>query len=180
METFSVLLGNSPVTGEFPSQRAVTLSFDVFFDLCLGWVYNYKAGDLRCHRAPYDIILMLLYQDGCHRDALLVVIYIFSKITSCLKLTSGQPVTVVTVWPYVNFNNYSGDPDTRSGSTWICIHGSIPSRTYLSHQDCDRWPLFSQEVVWLLSWGLYWLFISLTSCVEWTRFLMSCTLQIIR
>ena len=25
--------GNSPVTGEFPSQRAVTWSFDVFFDL---------------------------------------------------------------------------------------------------------------------------------------------------
>ena len=38
METFSALLalcvGNSPVTGEFPSQRPVTRSFDVFFDLC--------------------------------------------------------------------------------------------------------------------------------------------------
>ena len=37
METFSVLLvlctGNSQVTGEFPSQRPVTRSFDVFFDL---------------------------------------------------------------------------------------------------------------------------------------------------
>ena len=29
------LCGNSPVTGEFPSQRLVTLSFDVFFDLRL-------------------------------------------------------------------------------------------------------------------------------------------------
>ena len=27
--------GNSPVTGEFPSQRPVTLSFDVFFDVRL-------------------------------------------------------------------------------------------------------------------------------------------------
>ena len=39
METFSMLLaicaGNSPVTGEFPAQRPVTQSFDVFFDLCL-------------------------------------------------------------------------------------------------------------------------------------------------
>ena len=39
METFSTLLaicaGNSPVTGEFPSQRPVTQSFDVFFDLRL-------------------------------------------------------------------------------------------------------------------------------------------------
>ena len=37
MGTFSALLaicaGNSPVTGEFPSQRPVTRSFDVFFDL---------------------------------------------------------------------------------------------------------------------------------------------------
>ena len=37
METFSALpalfAGNSPVTGEFPSQRPVTRSFDVFFDL---------------------------------------------------------------------------------------------------------------------------------------------------
>ena len=39
MATFSALLalcvGNSPVTGEFPSQRPVTRNFDVFFDLCL-------------------------------------------------------------------------------------------------------------------------------------------------
>ena len=39
METFSALLalceGNTPVTGEFPSQRPVTWSFDVFFDLRL-------------------------------------------------------------------------------------------------------------------------------------------------
>ena len=37
METFSALLaicaGNSPVPGEFPAQRPVTRSFDVFFDL---------------------------------------------------------------------------------------------------------------------------------------------------
>ena len=39
MEAFSALLalcaGNSPVTGEFPSQKPVTRSFDVFFDLRL-------------------------------------------------------------------------------------------------------------------------------------------------
>ena len=39
METFSALLalcaGNSPVSGEFPAQRPVTQSFDVFFDLRL-------------------------------------------------------------------------------------------------------------------------------------------------
>ena len=39
METFSasqaLCAGNSPVTGEFPSHKLVTRSFDVFFDLCL-------------------------------------------------------------------------------------------------------------------------------------------------
>ena len=39
METFSALLAicarNSPVPGEFPAQRPVTRSFDVFFDLHL-------------------------------------------------------------------------------------------------------------------------------------------------
>ena len=39
METFSALqvfcVGNSPVSGEFPSQRPVTQSFDSFFDLRL-------------------------------------------------------------------------------------------------------------------------------------------------
>ena len=65
METFSVLLafcaGNSPVTGEFPAQRPVTRSFDVFFDLSLknGWVNNREAADLRRHRGHYDVNLML-------------------------------------------------------------------------------------------------------------------------
>ena len=39
LEIFSALLAlcarNSPVTGEFPTQRPVTRIFDVFFDLCL-------------------------------------------------------------------------------------------------------------------------------------------------
>ena len=54
MKTFSVLLplcaGNSPVTCEFPSQRPVTRSFDVFFDLPLNkrlrkqsWVWWFET-----------------------------------------------------------------------------------------------------------------------------------------
>ena len=65
METFSALLaictGNAPVTGEFPAQRPVTRSFDVFFFISAwinGWVNNSEAGDLRRHRARYDVIVM--------------------------------------------------------------------------------------------------------------------------
>ena len=64
METFSILLaicvGNSPVPGEFPAQRPVMPSFDVFF-ICTrinGWVNNGEAGDLRHHRAHYDVAVM--------------------------------------------------------------------------------------------------------------------------
>ena len=62
METFSSLLalcaGYSPVTGEFPSQRPVTQSFDVSFDLCLtkrlskqswGWRFEMLWRSLRRH-----------------------------------------------------------------------------------------------------------------------------------
>ena len=61
METFSVLLalcaGNSPVTGEFPTQRPVTRSFDVSL-ICVWtnrWVNNRGAGNLRRYRAHYDV-----------------------------------------------------------------------------------------------------------------------------
>ena len=52
---------NSPVTGEFPSQRPVTRSFDIFFDLHLKkcGVNNRDAGILRRNDAHYDVILMI-------------------------------------------------------------------------------------------------------------------------
>ena len=62
METFSALLaicaGNSPVPGEFPAQRPVTRSFDVFFELRLneqsnkqswGWRFETRSRSLWCH-----------------------------------------------------------------------------------------------------------------------------------
>ena len=59
METFSALLaicaGNSPVPGEFPSQKPV---------ICVwinGWVNNREPGDLRRYRAHYDVTVM----NGC-------------------------------------------------------------------------------------------------------------------
>ena len=63
METFSALLaicaGNSPVSGEFPAQRPVTRSFEVFFDLRLnkrlskqwwGWWFETLSHPLWRHR----------------------------------------------------------------------------------------------------------------------------------
>ena len=84
METFSALLalcaGNSPVSGEFPAQKPVTQSVG-----CIpwsapwinSWVNNRQAGDLRRHRAHYDVIVM---DDG-------VVTWNNSRITSPLGET---------------------------------------------------------------------------------------------
>ena len=50
------LCGDSPATGEFHTQRPVTFSL-----ICAwinGWVNNREAGDLRRHRAHYDVIVM--------------------------------------------------------------------------------------------------------------------------
>ena len=64
METFSALLaicaGNSPVTGEFPSQRPVKQSFDAFFDLRLNkrLSKHREVGDLRRHHPHHDVIVM--------------------------------------------------------------------------------------------------------------------------
>ena len=57
METFPPLLA---LCGEFPSQKPVTRSFDVFFDLPWrnGWVNNQDAGDLRRHRVHNDATVM--------------------------------------------------------------------------------------------------------------------------
>ena len=69
METFSALLaicaGNSPVSGEFPAQRPVTRSFDVFFDLrpnkrlskpSWGWWFETPSHPLWCDSNVYCII----------------------------------------------------------------------------------------------------------------------------
>ena len=55
------LCGEFTGPGEFPTQRPVTRSFDVFFLICVwinGWVNNREAGDLRRHRSHYDVNVM--------------------------------------------------------------------------------------------------------------------------
>ena len=54
-------VGNSPVPGEFPTQRPVTRSFDVWsliYARIHGSVNKGEAGDLRRHRAHYEVTVM--------------------------------------------------------------------------------------------------------------------------
>ena len=77
IETFSALLaicaGNPPVPGEFPAQRPVTQSFDIFFDLRLnkrlskqswGWWFETQSRPLWRHRneeSNADIVLSITH-----------------------------------------------------------------------------------------------------------------------
>ena len=76
METFSALLvicaGKSPVPGEFATQRPVTRSFDVFFDLDLskrlskqswGWWLETPPSSLwrHCNEMPQHFITMRMF-----------------------------------------------------------------------------------------------------------------------
>ena len=66
METISALLAlcarNSPVTGEFPSQRPGrgALMFSLICAWINVWINNREAGDLRRNRAHYDVIVMII------------------------------------------------------------------------------------------------------------------------
>ena len=92
METFSALLaictGNSPVSGEFPAQRPVTRSFDVFFDLRLNkrlskqprcWWFETLSWSLWRHRnetIPLKSSCSGIVSTKCRRT-LAVYIYIY-------------------------------------------------------------------------------------------------------
>ena len=82
METFSALLafcaGNSPVSGEFPAQRPVTRSFDVFFDLHLiklmskhsrGWWFETLSRPLwrHCNEQGGISVMEWSQQQPCHQ-----------------------------------------------------------------------------------------------------------------
>ena len=101
METFSALLAicvrNSPVTDEFPAQRPVTRSFDVFFDLRLnkGWVNNREADGLRRHHTHYDVTVMIkepaMWKAPPWHD-----VFMFSK---CCLIEADWRIYASTNWP---------------------------------------------------------------------------------
>ena len=87
METFSALLvicaGNSPVTGEFPVQRPVTRSIDVFFDLRLNKRLN-------AEKIPFDDVKT---KWGRHK----------SGVVANIPTYPGKPFQLPTIWDAMVF-----------------------------------------------------------------------------
>ena len=89
VETFSALLalcaGISPVTGECPSQRSVTRSFDVFFDLRLGkWLSK------QSRRLWFETSWHSLWRHCNARLWVQTMIYVLHWIFSALSATSSN------------------------------------------------------------------------------------------
>ena len=100
METFSALLtlcaGNSPVSGEFPAQRPVTRSFDVFFDLRLikrlskharGWWFEMLSRPLwrHCNGGIHNLLV-----DSSHKEQIRLSFDILLMLTWTICWTNGQ------------------------------------------------------------------------------------------
>ena len=84
-----------PVTGEFPSQRPVTRSCDVFFDLRLikHLRNNGEAGDLGRHRAHYDVTVMATNFTGTKKVIWLPNIY-FILLRFFIRTVNGGIATL--------------------------------------------------------------------------------------
>ena len=139
METFSALLalcaGNSPHTGEFPAQRPVTLSVDIFFDLCLneqlskqswGWWFETPSRSLWRHcnafghsfvrpaRTLWNIVRLITKHILCHVSGVHYLVTCRCKIRCAVR-----PVAVCH-WDYHEPNSiYHCQPSDWSGETQL-------------------------------------------------------------
>ena len=121
METFSASLvfcaGNSPVPGEFPSQRPVTRNFDVAFDLRLntrlckqswGWWFETPSPPLWRHRNVNDTLREGSSVTGSspHKGQVMQSVYIFFVVILD-KLLNKQPGWI---WILMELNIYFHRP----------------------------------------------------------------------
>ena len=139
METFSALLaicaGNSPVSGEFPAQRPVTRSFDVFFDERL-----IKRLSKHSRGLWFETLSHPLWR---HRNVYSFPIKVWFSVFFCSKyhilfFTSFATIKVFGQWINRPFNCFC-NPCTLSEikmrssaqSKWTIIISSIQTPTLL-------------------------------------------------
>ena len=106
METFSALLaicaGNSPVPVNSPhkGQWGEALMFSLICVWINGWVNNREAGDLRRHRAHYDVIVMLRFSFSTNYRRT----FRFPRHnTASVKLLEPNPIFQVVMESLCNF-----------------------------------------------------------------------------
>ena len=131
METFSALLaicaGNSPVTGDFPTQRPVTWSFDVLFDLSLNerlieqswgcWIETLSRQLGRHSNGSHVQVLTLNVNSGCGCKfrVWLNVLWIVGTLQCTVGLYDGEFLLFFFKVAFINSSNS------------ICRHRSFSS-----------------------------------------------------
>ena len=170
MEIFSALLaicaGNSPVSGEFPAQRPVTRSFDIFFDLRLnkrlskqswGWWFETPSCPLWRHRnarpplayrAPWH--LTQSYGDETHSNSLFGILTMAIWNFMSKKIEHQVPTAPVSdcrrthleIWIYI----FPNTDITEIVAIWSCVFGlHITSRYIKLYFNGD--PLYCPMVI---------------------------------
>ena len=140
MTTFSALLaicaGNSPASGEFPTQRPVTRSFDVFFDLCLdkrlskqswGWSFETPSCSLWRHSNVYILILtshdLSDLIDMCMKFIWFKAIVIW-KFTLFIAWNKHARVNASQIWFYIYIYIYTNYPKYSMQSMVMTFPGA--------------------------------------------------------
>ena len=119
METFFALLvlcaGNSPVSGEFPAQRPVTRSFDVFFDLRMSYEIWRKDGRLitwwietqsRISQCHYGVIRVINWSVVCCPKVRPEWQLTWSPVLDKYKDKRGEPHIYIYIYIYI-YKGYS-------------------------------------------------------------------------
>ena len=105
--------GNSPVTGEFPSQRPVTRSFDVFFDLRLnkrlckqswGWWFETQSRSLcrQCNAAIFAESYDRWYFSISDFDVCLGSVFYISIVSRAYAIWGLNPRPLSLIKSYVS------------------------------------------------------------------------------
>ena len=147
METFSALLaicaGNSPVAGEFPTQRPVARSFYVFFDLRLnkrlskqwwGWWFETLSSPLWRHRSGRRVpvytacSMILLLMSGRCKGSRNQQPYVPGSVKERLMETSSNGNIFRFTGPLCGeFTGYRWIPLTKANDMQLwCFHWSAP------------------------------------------------------
>ena len=149
METFSALLaicaGNSPVPGEFPTQRPVTRSFDVFFDVrpnkqlskqSWGWWFETLSPSLWRHRnAPSEwVVNTVTVQNATQLYARSVLLYNLNTDNHTLPHITEKQVNSFNLW------KCAAKSDIYSTDKWLHLTAFCGMQLFIHDLYTQFWP----------------------------------------
>ena len=143
----------SPVNSPHNGQWRGALMFSSICVWLNGWVNNREAGDLRRHRAHYDVIVMnLLLQDGPVAPCKVPIID--SDHTICKEEYNGFAMTSWHIHIFLIAGLFAGNP---------FVIGGFPTQRPVI-QSCDHFFVLSMNTLleWQSTWWLFWDSMALT------------------